>query len=388
MDVGGAADDATVDEELGGRKRGLRLLQLGPGCAGDVRMVTRAGPRAPPLGTVARARSRKRARVSSPRCCCDRRRQLQHHDRPRAGRAHRRTRRAATPRRADVRRDQLLLEGLLGLDGLRLRDADGVVLVRSCPGIGRRSRRRGWLTDSRSSRRRSGNVPIAIRVDRPSEVGPDRLVNALAAGRLHGRPAIVVDLGTATTFDVVAADGAYVGGAIAPGLELGLEALAARTSTAATSGALLPERAIGRDTVARSQRGRVRVLGLVASCSRGSVPSSATSRRRPHVSVVLTGGSAWPPGSTELRNVDVDRSRPHAEGARDPRRGLFRPGPDPPTGGRFGAGPDGEGRCRDSGGPRVRGRPCCSGSPVDRRVQGGGPAAAADRGAAPRSRCS
>ena len=75
-----------------------------------------------------------------------------------------------------------------------------------------------------------GTVPLAIRIDRPDEVGADRLVNALAAARLHGTPAVVVDFGTATTLDCVAADGAYVGGAIAPGLELGLEALAAKTA--------------------------------------------------------------------------------------------------------------------------------------------------------------
>ena len=59
--------------------------------------------------------------------------------------------------------------------------------------------------------------PLAVRVDRPDEVGADRLVNALAAARLYGTPAVVVDFGTATTLDCVAADGAYVGGAIAPG---------------------------------------------------------------------------------------------------------------------------------------------------------------------------
>ena len=62
-------------------------------------------------------------------------------------------------------------------------------------------------------------VPLAIRVDRPEQVGADRLVNALAVHRDHGGPAVVVDFGTATTFDCVAGDGAYVGGAIAPGLE-------------------------------------------------------------------------------------------------------------------------------------------------------------------------
>jgi len=58
-------------------------------------------------------------------------------------------------------------------------------------------------------------MPIPVRTDRPAEVGADRLVNALAVGRLYGAPAIVVDFGTATTFDCVARDGGYVGGAIA-----------------------------------------------------------------------------------------------------------------------------------------------------------------------------
>jgi type III pantothenate kinase len=61
-------------------------------------------------------------------------------------------------------------------------------------------------------------------------VGADRLVNAFATGRLYGTPAVVVDLGTATTFDCVASDGGFVGGAIAPGAALGLEALANRTA--------------------------------------------------------------------------------------------------------------------------------------------------------------
>lgn len=64
-----------------------------------------------------------------------------------------------------------------------------------------------------------------VRIDRPEEVGADRVVNAVAAHAQYGGPLIVVDFGTATTFDVVEADGAYAGGAIAPGINLSLEAL-------------------------------------------------------------------------------------------------------------------------------------------------------------------
>ncbi len=66
---------------------------------------------------------------------------------------------------------------------------------------------------------------IAIRIDRPDEVGADRVVNAVAAHRLYGGPLIVVDFGTATTFDVVDDDGGYAGGIIAPGINLSLDAL-------------------------------------------------------------------------------------------------------------------------------------------------------------------
>ena len=101
-----------------------------------------------------------------------------------------------------------------------------------------------------------------MRVDRPGEVGADRLVNALAAARLYGTPAVVVDFGTATTLDCVASDGAYVGGAIAPGLELGLEALAARTAKLPRIELRAPDRAIGRDTVSAMQsRHGLRVPG-------------------------------------------------------------------------------------------------------------------------------
>ena len=120
-------------------------------------------------------------------------------------------------------------------------------------------------------------MPLAVRVDRPGEVGADRLVNALAAGRLYGTPAVVVDFGTATTFDCVAADGAYVGGAIAPGLELGLEALAARTAKLPRIELRAPDRAIGRDTVSAIQSGTV--LGYQALVERPARADPPRARR-------------------------------------------------------------------------------------------------------------
>ena len=81
-----------------------------------------------------------------------------------------------------------------------------------------------------SSTRAALDGVLAIEIDRPSEAGADRLCNALAARNEFGGPAIVVDLGTSTNFDLVSAEGAYIGGAIAPGLGLSLEALVGRAS--------------------------------------------------------------------------------------------------------------------------------------------------------------
>ena len=166
------------------------------------------------------------------------------------------SRRATTQPRATVDELELLIDGLLRLDDASFADVSAIA---SCVGRaepGRpRSRRSPPAASGRSSSPAPGTVPIAIRIDRPDEVGADRLVNALAAARLHGTPAVVVDFGTATTFDCVAADGAFVGGAIAPGLELGLEALAARTAKLPRVELRNPDRAIGRDTVGAIQAG-------------------------------------------------------------------------------------------------------------------------------------
>ena len=96
---------------------------------------------------------------------------------------------------------------------------------------------------------------IAVKMDQPSEVGVDRLLDGLAAFRLYGGPALIVDFGTATTFNVVDAEGAYNGGAIAPGINLSIEALhqaAARLPRVAIG---RPRAVIGRNTMAAMRSG-------------------------------------------------------------------------------------------------------------------------------------
>jgi type III pantothenate kinase len=136
----------------------------------------------------------------------------------------------------------------------------GAAIASTVPGVGE-----AYLEAARAAGVRGrlhavapgADVGLPLRVEAPAAVGPDRLANAVAAGTLYGRPAIVVDLGTATNFDVVARDGAFVGGAIAPGLAVSARALsaaAARLPTVVLDG---PARAIGTNTEANMRSGLV-----------------------------------------------------------------------------------------------------------------------------------
>jgi type III pantothenate kinase len=218
------------------------------------------------------------------------------------------TRRATTHARATADELEHLLDALLRLDDASFGDVSGIVCCSVVPAL-------TAAIETVAARRERpllsaavGTVPIAIRVERPSDVGPDRLVNALAAARIHGTPAIVADFGTATTFDCVAADGAFVGGAIAPGLELGLEALAARTAKLPRVELRAPDRAIGRDTVGAIQSGAIlgyQALadGLIARIR--AELADATGTKQADVRVILTGGLSAAPWARALAGVDA-----------------------------------------------------------------------------------
>jgi type III pantothenate kinase len=96
----------------------------------------------------------------------------------------------------------------------------------------------------------SSPLPITLDVEEPSTVGADRIINTLAASRLFGRDAIVVDLGTATTFDCITRDGVFLGGVIAPGVITSAETLFRRTSKLPATELVAPDRVIGRRTEA------------------------------------------------------------------------------------------------------------------------------------------
>lgn len=96
---------------------------------------------------------------------------------------------------------------------------------------------------------------MPIRYDNPAEVGADRIVNSVAARELYGAPVVVVDFGTATTFDVVNAKGEYVGGIICPGITISAEALFAHASRLYRVDVKRPDQLVGRNTVNAMQAG-------------------------------------------------------------------------------------------------------------------------------------
>lgn len=131
-------------------------------------------------------------------------------------------------------------------------------------------------------------LPQLPRVDAGTQVGPDRLVNAAGAFDRHGGNLIVVDFGTATTFDVVGHDGAYVGGVIAPGVNLSLEALHMAAAALPHVDIAKPQRVVGTNTVACMQSGVFwGYVGLVREiCAR------IKAERDQDMMVVATGGLA------------------------------------------------------------------------------------------------
>jgi type III pantothenate kinase len=143
---------------------------------------------------------------------------------------------------------------------------------------------------------------IPIRYDDPREVGPDRIVNAVAATERYGAPVIVVDFGTSTNFDVASPEGEYVGGVLAPGIETSMEALFARAARLVKIDYVEPATVIGKTTVGGLQSGVVygfagQVDGIVAAiCGELGVAARA----------VATGGLAElvAPHSKAIDTVD------------------------------------------------------------------------------------
>ena len=145
---------------------------------------------------------------------------------------------------------------------------------------------------------------VRLRVDNPSEVGADRIANTLAAHRRYGGPAVVVDFGTTTNFDVVSAEGDFLGGSFAPGLEVSAESLFSHASRLFSVGLTPPKDAIGKNTADCLRSGIMfGYVGLVEGLLTrilAELPGKAA--------VIATGGlaSTIAPLTTKIEKVDDD----------------------------------------------------------------------------------
>ena len=163
--------------------------------------------------------------------------------------------------RAGATGDELAerIGGMLALSGIKLEDIDAVCVSSVVPPLGTQYEQltERYLTADFLAIRPGVSTGMPIRIDNPLEVGADRLVNAVAAYERFGGACIVVDFGTGINFDAVSAEGDYLGGAIAPGLEISLTALVERAARIPRIELSEPETAIGRSSAAAIQSGVV-----------------------------------------------------------------------------------------------------------------------------------
>jgi type III pantothenate kinase len=190
----------------------------------------------------------------------------------------------------------VVLQGLLGNSSL-VKDPDisGIALCSTVPSV---------LHEMREMcRRYYGDIPslivepgvrtgVSVRMDNPKEVGSDRIMNTVAAVHLYGGPAVVVDFGTSTNFDAVSARGEFVGGALAPGIEISVDALTRRAAQLLKVELARPQHVIGKNTVEALQSGIIfgfagQVEGIARRMAAELAPEDPES-----VTIIATGGLA------------------------------------------------------------------------------------------------
>jgi type III pantothenate kinase len=190
----------------------------------------------------------------------------------------------------------VVLHGLLAQSGtFREADLHGISLCSTVPSVLHEMREmcdryfRGLPTVIVEPGVKTG---VPIRMDNPKEVGSDRIMNSLAAVHLYGGPAIVVDFGTSTNFDAVSARGEFVGGALAPGIEISVDALSRRAAQLLKVELTRPPHVVGKNTVEALQSGIVygfagQVEGIARRMAAELSPSDPDA-----VTVIATGGLA------------------------------------------------------------------------------------------------
>jgi type III pantothenate kinase len=198
------------------------------------------------------------------------------------------------------------LNSLLTLSGLTRDQIAAAVIGTVVPAALYHLRRlcRDWFNVEPLIARAALDWGFEIKVDNPNEVGADRLLNAMSAHRHFGGPLVVVDFGTATTFDVVDGTGAYIGGVICPGINLSIEALHQAAARLPRIGIGRPQSVIGRSTVPAMQSGVYwGYVGMIEG-----LLTRIMAEYGARMKVVATGGlsSLFAEGTTMIQHIEPD----------------------------------------------------------------------------------
>ncbi|ALL13398.1 type III pantothenate kinase [Caulobacter henricii] len=182
------------------------------------------------------------------------------------------------------------LSQLLSMQGLGFRAIDACIISSVVPQsiFNLRNLSRRYLNVEPLVIGENAKLGVDVRIEKPSEAGADRLVNAVGASMVYPGPLIVIDSGTATTFDIVAADGAFEGGIIAPGINLSMQALHEAAAKLPRIAIQRPARVVGKDTVGAMQSGVF--WGYIALIE--GLITRIKAERSESMTVVATGGVA------------------------------------------------------------------------------------------------
>jgi type III pantothenate kinase len=182
------------------------------------------------------------------------------------------------------------LTHLFALRGRDIREVTGVVIASVVPNLNPAliEACRQFLEHEPVVVGPGAKTGVKILYENPKDVGADRIANALAAHRKYGGPAVVIDFGTAVTYDAISTEGDYLGGAISPGIEISLDALVAHTAMLRRVEPLAPDSVIGRNTVNAIQAGLI--WGFVGQVE--GMVKRMTDELGGSAKVIATGGQA------------------------------------------------------------------------------------------------
>ena len=198
--------------------------------------------------------------------------------------------RAATESTRTADEYAVWLSQLLNMSNLKLSDLDACIVSSVVPQsiFNLRNLSRRYLHVEPLVVGENAELGVEVRIDKPSEAGADRLVNAIGAHIVYPGPLIVIDSGTATTFDLIGADGGFEGGVITPGINLSIKALHEAAAKLPRIAIQRPAKVIGTDTIGAMQSGVF--WGYVAMIE--GLIARIKAERGDHLTVVATGGVA------------------------------------------------------------------------------------------------